>query len=154
MGLIFGMEPKNFLFYSSDASCVDIAWHVKKEGNNVKMYVKDVDYNDTGLGFVDKVDDWEKELDWADIIVFDDSIGQGKLAKSLRDKGKLVVGGTPNTELLEADREFGQDQLRKVGVNTIPSKMYTSFDEAIDFVKQNPGKYVIKPSGNAQTTKR
>ena len=60
-----------------------------------------------------KTDDWKKEVEWADVIVFDDVLGQGADAKKLRDQGKLVVGGTPYTDRLEDDREFGQEELKK-----------------------------------------
>ena len=59
-------------------------------------------------------------MDWADVIVFDDTLGQGEKAQALRAKGKPVVGGTPYTDRLEDDRSFGQEELKKAGVNIIP----------------------------------
>jgi phosphoribosylamine---glycine ligase len=53
----------------------------------------------------------------------------------LRKKGKLVVGGTPYTDRLEDDRAFGQQELRAAGVGIVPQKAFTSFDEAIEFVR-------------------
>ncbi|MFI5369695.1 MAG: hypothetical protein ACHQ1F_11870, partial [Spirochaetia bacterium] len=58
-------------------------------------------------GFVEKVDRWEESKDWADVIVFDDC-EFGPLADKLRAEGKAVIGGTPYTDRLEMDREFGQ----------------------------------------------
>ena len=40
--------------------------------------MKNPDDNEVGQGFIEMVDDWEKHVDWADIIVFDDVLGQGK----------------------------------------------------------------------------
>ncbi|MGB9749150.1 MAG: phosphoribosylglycinamide synthetase C domain-containing protein [Candidatus Woesearchaeota archaeon] len=147
------MEPKNFLFVSLDALSIDLAWHVKKEGHNVKYYIENKNLKDIGDGFVEKTEDWQQEIDWADVIVFDDVLGQGIKAKKLRDSGKLVVGGTPYTDRLEDDRTFGQQELKEHGIPILPHKDFTSFDEAIDFIKQNPGRYVIKPniSSNAQS---
>ncbi|PIN85187.1 MAG: phosphoribosylamine--glycine ligase [Candidatus Diapherotrites archaeon CG11_big_fil_rev_8_21_14_0_20_37_9] len=147
------MEPKNFLFMSLDNLIGDITWRVKQEGHNVKYYVKAKSERDVTSGFVEMVDDWKKEVDWADVIVFDDVLGQGTIAKALRDKGKAVVGGTPYTDKLEDDRAFGQNELKKAGINVIPHWEFTSFDDAIEFVKNNPGKYVLKPSGEAQNLK-
>ncbi len=147
------MEPKNFLFVSYDSLIGDIAWIVRKEGHNVKYYIKNPEDKDVADGFVDKVDDWKAEVDWADIIVFDDVLGHGTEAKKQRDSGKLVVGGTPYTDMLEDDRAFGQEELKKYGIPIIPYKNFESFDEAIEFVKENPGRYVIKPSGEAQNLK-
>src|SRR5262249_32841348 len=42
----------------------------------------------------------------------------------------------------------------KAGVNIIPYREFTDFDEAIGYVKANPSRYVIKPSGEAQNVKR
>ncbi len=147
------IEPKNFLFVSIDGLIGDIAWQIAKEGHNVKYYIENPEEKEVSDGFVPKVDNWEKEIDWADIIIFDDVLGQGTKAKKLRDKGKFVIGGTPYTDKLEDDRAFGQEELKKVGVPIIPYKDFTSFDDAINFVKENPGKYVIKPSGQAQNIK-
>jgi phosphoribosylamine--glycine ligase len=39
-------------------------------------------------------------------------------------------------------------------VNIIPYKEFTDFEEAIGYVRANPSRYVIKPSGEAQNVKR
>jgi phosphoribosylamine-glycine ligase len=148
------MEKKNFLFVSIDALISDIAWQVLKEGHEAKYFIEDSGEKDVADGFVPKTDDWEKEVDWADVIVFDDVLGQGRKAQKLREQGKFVIGGTPYTDKLEDDRAFGQEELKKAGVQIIPYGDFTSFDDAIAFVQQNPGKYVIKPSGEAQNNKR
>ena len=147
------MEPKNFLFISLDALIGDIAWQIIKEGHNVKYYIKANEEKEVADGFVPKGDNWENEVDWADIIVFDDVLGQGTIAKKLRDQGKLVIGGTPYTDKLEDNRAFGQEELKNFGVPIIPYKDFISFNEAIDFIRYNPGKYVLKPSGEAQNIK-
>lgn len=148
------MESKKFLFISYDALITDTAWQITKEGHQVKMYIRDKDSQEIGDGFVEKVDGWEKEVAWADIIVFDDVLGHGTMAKRLRAQGKVVIGGTPYTDMLEDDRAFGQEELKKAGITTIPSWNFTSFDDAIELVQKNPGKYVIKPSGEAQNIKK
>jgi phosphoribosylamine--glycine ligase len=148
------MERKKFLFVSIDALISDIAWQVVKEGHEVKYFIETPSEKDIADGFVPKTSDWKKEIDWADVIVFDDVLGQGAKAQKLREEGKLVVGGTPYTDMLEDDRGFGQDELKKAGVNTIPSWNFTSFDDAISFVQEHPNKYVIKPSGEAQNIKQ
>jgi len=147
------MEPKKFLFVSIDGLIGDIAWQVVKEGHHVKYYIENPDDKEVADGYVPKVDNWEKEVDWADVIIFDDVLGQGKKADKLRKQGKFVIGGTPYTDNLEDDRTFGQEELKKFGVPIIPYKDFTSFDDAINFVNENPGRYVIKPSGKAQNIK-
>ncbi len=147
------MEPKNFLFVSLEGLIGDIAWQISKEGHNVKYFIDSKEDKEVADGFVEKIDDWEKEVGWADIIVFDDVLGQGTKAKKLREQGKFVIGGTPYTDRLEDDRAFGQEELKKFGIPIIPYKDFTSFEEAIAFVRENPAKYVIKPSGKAQNIK-
>jgi phosphoribosylamine-glycine ligase len=142
----------NFLFVSLEALSTDLAWQLSKAGHSVRFFTKSQSEKDVGDGFVEKVDAWEPHKDWAEVIVFDD-IGFGDLAEKLRHEGKAVVGGSVYTDRLENEREFGQTELRDAGVNTLPSWNFTSFDEAVEFVKRNPDRYVIKPSGNAQNEK-
>ncbi|MCG2718298.1 MAG: phosphoribosylamine--glycine ligase [Nanoarchaeota archaeon] len=146
-------KPKNFLFITIDALVGDIAWQIKKEGHNIKFYTKNPEDKEVADGFFEKVENWKEHVDWADVIVFDDVLGQGKIAKELREKGKFVIGGTPYSDQLEDDRAFGQEELKKHGVQILPYKEFRSFQEAIDFVKQNPCAYVIKPSGEDQNIK-
>ncbi len=144
--------PKKFLFVS-DIGCIgDLAYQVKNEGSLVRYFIDDKHERNVADGFVDKVDNWEKHVDWADVIVFDD-IGFGSIAEKLRKDGKKVVGGTPFSDKLELDRDLAQEELRKVGINTLPCWDFSSFDEAIKFVKANPGRYVVKPNGKAQDDK-
>lgn len=147
-------HPKNFLFVSLDGLIGDIAWHVRKEGHDVKYFIEEKSEREIADGFVTKVDEWKSHVDWADIIVFDDVLGQGKKANELRQKGKLVIGGTPYTDKLEDDRSFGQAEMKAHGIKILPYEEFMSFSTAIDYVRTNPGKYVIKPSGEAQNIKR
>lgn len=147
------LEPKNFLFVSFDALINDTAWHVFKEGHNVKYFIKHSSVKDEADGFVPKTNNWEKELKWADIVIFDDVLGMGEMAEKVRKKGIPVIGGTPYTDRLEDDRSFGQEELKKAGIPIIPYETFTDFDKAIAYVKQNENRYVIKPSGEAQNTK-
>jgi phosphoribosylamine---glycine ligase len=143
-----------FLFVSYDGLIADIAWEVVKEGHPARFWIKDPEEKEIADGFVPKADDWKKEVEWADVVVFDDVLGMGALADELRKKGKLVVGGSPYSDKLEDDRAFGQQELRNAGVAIIPQENFTSFDDAMAYVKANPNRYVIKPSGEAQNYKR
>ena len=146
------MDKKKFLFVSLIGLCTDLAWQVSKEGHEVKLAL---DHDDDGIGdgFFTKVKNWKDEVDWADIVVFDDSLGHGTHAKRLRSHGKLVFGGTPYTDQLEDDRGFGQDELKKHGISILHYSTFTDFDVAITYVRENPGAYVFKPSGRAANNK-
>jgi len=148
------MEKRKFLFNSLSGLIGDIAWQVSKEGHEVRYFIKQESEGDIADGFVAKSDNLEKDIEWADIVIFDDTLGQGEKAQQVRAMGKKVVGGTPYSDRLEDDRSFGQEELKKAGVNIIPYKEFDSFDDAVEHVVQNPGRYVIKPSGEAQNVKR
>ena len=148
------MDKRKFLFASISGLIGDIAWEVLKEGHDVRYYIEAEGERDIADGFVPKSKDWERDAKWADIVVFDDTLGQGAKAQALRATGKPVIGGSLYTDSLEDDRSFGQEELKKAGVNIIPYEDFDSFDPAIEFVKKNPDRYVIKPSGEAQNVKR
>lgn len=143
---------RKFLFVSDVGLIGDLAYAIKNEGNQVKYYIGSKADKDISDGFLEKTDDWESLKDWADVIVFDD-IGFGATAERLRKDGKAVVGGTIASDRLELDRDFGQEQLRKAGLLIVPSWEFTTFDDAIKLVKENAGRYVVKPSGKAQEEK-
>ncbi|HWC07101.1 MAG TPA: phosphoribosylglycinamide synthetase C domain-containing protein [Gemmatimonadota bacterium] len=147
-------DKTRFLFVSFDALITDIAWQVMKEGHDVRYYIKKKGARSIGDGFVPKSSDWKADAEWADVVVFDDVLGMGEDAHRLRKAGKAVVGGTPYTDRLEDDRAFGQNELRGFGIPIIPFEEFSSFDDAITYVKTNPVRYVIKPSGEAQNIKR
>ena len=148
------MAARKFLFVSLDGLIADTAWQVSKEGHEVKLFIESPSEREIADGFVPKSSDWERDVKWADVVVFDDVLGQGAKAAKLRTAGKLIVGGSPYTDQLEDDRAFGQQELKAAGVAIIPQDNFTSFADAIAYVKANPNRYVIKPSGEAQNLKQ
>ncbi len=140
-------EPKKFLFVSLESLSGDLAWQLIKEGHEVKAYIKNKHDADVYNGFIEKVDNWESYKDWADVIVFDD-VEFGDIADKLRRNGKLVIGGSVYTDNLEMDRDFGQSEMKKYGVNILPQWQFSNYDEAVEFIEKNPDRYVFKPSGN------
>jgi len=140
--------PLKFLFISLQSLSGDLAWEIKKEGHEIKIYIKET--TDVYEGFLDRVDDWKTYTDWADVVVFDD-VGFGKEAENLRKAGKAVVGGSLYTDRLEEEREFGQAEMKRVGMLTLPSWDFSDYDSALQFIQNNPGRYVYKPSGNVSS---
>ena len=102
---------------------LDIINTIKSEGHAVKMFIEDKASKEIGFGFVNKI------------------------ASELRSKGKLVIGGTEYTYKLKLDRNFGQSELQKHKIKVIPSEEFTSFNDAIHYIKAHPNTYVIKPCG-------
>ena len=137
-------SPRKFLFVSWESLSGDLAWQLKKEGHEVKIYIQEK--TDVYEGFLERVPDWKAYTDWADVIVFDDT-GFGKEAEQLRKAGKLVIGGSMYTDRLEDDREFGQIEMKRAGMLILPYWNFDNYDTALAFIKENPGRYVYKPSG-------
>ncbi len=140
-------ETKKFLFISWESLGGNLAWKIKQEGHEVKFWHKDREDIEIYDGFIDKVEHWENFKDWADVIIFDDS-GFGKIADSLRKERKFVIGPSEYSDKLEEDREFGQIEMERTGMNTLPHWNFFNYEEAINFLKENPGRYVFKPSGS------
>lgn len=145
-------EKKKILFVSWMSLSGDLAWQMQKEGHEVKIYVEEEGDVDVYEGILERVPNWEKFADWADMVIFDDT-GFGEVAEKLRQRGKLVIGGTVYTDRSEEDREFGQEEMRKFGMNILPHYNFSDFDSAISFLRENPGRYVFKPSGKVADEK-
>src|SRR5687768_13134339 len=143
-------SPSKKILCVSRVGCVgDLCRQLLAEGNQVRYFIESKTEKDVSDGFVEKVDDWTAHKDWADLIVFDDS-DFGPVCEKLRKEGKAVLGGTVYTDRLEMDRDFGQIEMKAAGMTILPQWNFSNFDEAIGFVKANPGRYVVKPSGEAQ----
>ena len=143
-------KPKyKFLFISHEALSGDLAWKIQNEGHEVKCWIENV--TDEYDGFLEKVGGhWKDHADWADVVVFDDT-GFGKEADALRKTGKAVVGGSEYSDKLEMNREFGQSEMRRLGMLTLPSWDFNNYDDALKFIADNPGRYVFKPSGKVSS---
>ena len=148
-----GKIPLKFLFVSKESASGDLAWTLKKENHEIKVFIKSRGDADVYDGFLDKVEKWEDWVDWSDVVIFD-HVEFGEAADRLRKKGKYVIGGSAYTDKLEVDRKFGQEELRKYGVNILPSWSFADYDEALEFIKNNPARYVFKPSGNTPSANK
>ncbi|MBL8024393.1 MAG: phosphoribosylamine--glycine ligase [Elusimicrobia bacterium] len=147
-----GNGPRRILCISRVGCIGDLCRQLKAEGNLVKYFIESKHDKDVSDGFVEKVDDWKTAKEWADLLIFDDS-DYGKEVEALRKEGKAVVGGTLYTDRLEDDRDFGQQEMKAAGMTILPHWTFSSFEEAILFVKTHPARYVVKPSGSAQNDK-
>src|SRR3989344_1550091 len=149
-----GESKKNLKFLCvSRLGCVgDLCIRLQEEGHKARYYIDDKEEKDISDGFVEKAERWEDFKDWADVIVFDDA-DFGETAEALRKEGKAVIGGSVYTDRLEMNREFGQQEIKSAGLSILPSWSFTTFDEAVKFVKENPERYVVKPNGSAQNDK-
>ncbi len=147
-----GKKHLKFLAISRVGMIGDLCAQIQKEGHDVRYFIEDEKEKEVSDGLVKKVDSWKDSSDWADVIIFDDS-DFGAIPDSLRKQGKAVIGGTPYTDKLELNREFGQQEMKAVGFDILPYWTFKTFDDATQFVEKNPDRYVVKPDGEAQNEK-
>ena len=147
-------NPRKILVISNFGVSGELCKRFMAEGNQVKYFIKDPHSKDINDGLIKKVASWEPHVPWADLIVEDDAGGGlGRLCDGLREDGKSVVGPSVYSDKLEMDRGFGAEEMKKAGMTVLPDWNFHSLREATAFVKKNPGRYVIKPSGKAQDEK-
>src|SRR5262249_40350428 len=95
------------------------------------------------------VDDWRAMLPWVrDGLVLFEDMGWGEIQDELRRDGFHVLGGSAIGDRLEQDREFGQRALRDAGMHTAPARTFDSFADATQFIRAQPGRYVLKFNGS------
>lgn len=124
------------------------------DGHEVRTYVGEPLAQGTMAGLVDRVTDWEAELDWIGaagedgIILFENvAKSRGQLQDRLRKDGFNVIGGSAYGDRLENDRAFGQRILADIGLQTARVEEFTSLVDAEHFFARYPGRYVLKFNG-------
>jgi phosphoribosylamine--glycine ligase len=134
------------------AACQEIGIRAQEWGHQVRYWHPDVvpgTASDVGKGLLPRVDDWEKSMKWADLILpTDNALFQGRI-KRYFDEGYPIFGCNPASARLELDRNYGQEMLKKLGIPTLPYQEFDNYDEAIAYVKQTGKAYAVKPRGDA-----
>ncbi len=136
----------------SYADLGSIYLRLAREGHDVRVYTDDENAQDVLGGLVHKVDDWRSALPWIrevdDHLVLFEDMGWGTLQDELRRDGLHVLGGSALGDRLEQDRELGQRALRDMGLRTAPTRAFDNFAEATQFIRDQPGRYVLKFNGS------
>lgn len=139
------------LFVSGELIAGDLAYRLKQEGCDVKLFIEDASRKDCFENMVKKTSDWRKKLKWVGkdgLIVFDDVL-YGDVQDDLRKQGYNVVGGSTGGDKLEKDRAYAQTVLEKSGLkNILPTFNFKTIDAAIKYIQKNPGAWVAKQNGH------
>jgi len=77
------------LILSIDGDGLGIAFKLAEEKNEVKMYIKEAQYKQAGVGIIDRISSWRPHVVWADLVICD-MVGFGKYEQTLRQMGKVV----------------------------------------------------------------
>jgi phosphoribosylamine--glycine ligase len=148
-----------FLGIGDDASLGDMYLRLAAAGHEVKVHVADADAGDTLRGYLQRTADWRQELPWVraagrDGIVIFEHAHLGAAQDALRGDGFNVIGGSAFGDRLETDREFGQACMRAAGFATAATHPFADFRVAMDFIRDNPRRYVFKLSASGFASSR
>lgn len=89
----------------------------------------------------------EKETDF--VVVGPEDPLAGGIADWLWSREIPVVGPKKAGAQLEASKDLSKGFMKKYGVACAKSESFTSLDQALDYIKRNPGPIVIKADGLA-----
>lgn len=142
----------NFLIVSCLAEANALGIRLMGEGHQVKVYIHEKSEKDCGDGLLEKVNNWQENIDWADVIFFDDidqkhkgesAYKSSEWSQQVREQypDKLVIGGGhEDIHRLENDRIFAQEVMQQCGIPIVEMHRFTSFDDAKKFVEENGDK--------------
>ena len=136
---------QRFYVYSIEGDGSFLAWRLKQEGYEVVWKCEDAFMRQNLKGIIEHT---LAQPRLSDIIVFD-GVGSGSYANELRDSGHAVIGSSELADQIELDRSFASDLCRQLEIKQPRSARFDSISDGIEFVTRNSGRWVFKPSNNA-----
>ena len=137
--------------------CADLAslyLRLARDRHEIRVFIGYPLCKDTLAGLIERVPNWESELDWIraagqdGFILFENiGLGYGEIQDRLRREGLNVIGGGTYGARLENDRVYAQRVLAELGLVTPPIFEFSDVDEATRFIDQRPARYVLKSNG-------
>ena len=103
-----------------------------------------------GNGMVTKVSDWRAPMRWADLIVMTENSKYIDQIEPYFKQGFPIFGCNKESGKLELDREIGQKVFEECGVDVLPFKTFSNYDQAAAYVKKEGRPFVSKPWGGDQ----
>lgn len=159
-------------FISNSGEALPIAYRLRKEGTDAKVYIHNRQYRRNYSGVFNKVGlaQVKQTAKKADLVIFDMTrvnegtkddkalLGIFKAPKTSRtvfgqiaDKIKAftpVIGASAWTEELEMDRKKGADLALKIGIRTPESQDFGKLSDGVAFLKGRKDRWVFKPFNN------
>jgi hypothetical protein len=159
-------------FISNSGEALPIAYRLRKEGTDAKVYIHNRQYRRNYSGVFNKVGlaQVKQTAKKADLVIFDMTrvnegtkddkalLGIFKAPKTSRtvfgqiaDKIKAftpVIGASAWTEELEMDRKKGADLALKIGIRTPESQDFGKLSDGAAFLKGRKDRWVFKPFNN------
>lgn len=131
---------------------LDFALRCMNAGHEVKWFIapdKNGKRIPVGDGMVPKINDWTKWMKWSQLTVTSDNTRYMSMLEPYRKYGYPIFGCNVAGAEMELDREVGQKIIKKAGIEILPYKTFYDYDTAIAHVKKTNGRFVSKPSGDA-----
>ena len=104
--------------------------------------------NSVGDGLVKKVNEFVPSVKWADLVYLQDNSKYLHALEGFRKQGYPIWGANKETASWELDRAKGQEIFQNAGIEIIPSKSFTKYQEARSYVLQTKQRLVSKPNGD------
>jgi hypothetical protein len=143
-----------FLGVGEAADLAALYLRLAEDGNEVKVFIGFPLCKDTLAGLIERVADWQAELDWVraagpDGCILFENVGQGygEIQDRLRREGFNVIGSSAYGTRLENDRAYAQRVLADLGLATTPVFEFSDVAEAKRFISERPARYVLKSNG-------
>ena len=143
----------NLLIIDTQGVSLDIALRAQAWGHTVRMFQrhnKDGSRSEVGDGLVQRVPHWEPHMNWADLIFVADNIKYIHQLERYQKEGYPIFGCNVEGQTWEQDREKGAAVHDRMGIKTLPMTKFKSYDDAIEYVINNPRRYVSKPLGDGE----
>lgn len=135
---------------SKNTNGLDFAMRSRRDGHDVRWFVPENEKNKhIGEGLVPVIRDYTTSLRWADLVFLADNTHYLRTTDALRKLGTPVVGATSESAEWELDRTLGMQVFRKHKIAVPDYREFSSYDQAIAYVKREDRPFVSKPSGDA-----
>ena len=134
-----------FFIISEGGDGVGLALKLQKEGNDVRIWIRDDEASFRCKGLIDCNEDFQIDQD---TIIIADCSGNGVLCDGFRAAGYIVLGGSAIADKLESDRAYATGVFKDVGIKTPKTKFFDDWEEARAFVETSKDKLVFKPEGD------
>jgi phosphoribosylamine--glycine ligase len=134
------------LMMDFEESCgMDLCMRAQAAGHDVRYWTPGV--CPAGTGLVEKTQDWERFMKWADLIVLTGNCNYPKGFEKYFAGGFPIFGAPPKAAELELDRGKGQEILKRHNIPTLPYKVVSSVEEAQALLIKENKPFVMKPWG-------
>jgi phosphoribosylamine---glycine ligase len=129
---------------------LDLALRAKALGHNVLWFLRSFDpvKRPVGRGMIERVPEWQPHTRWADLIIFAANGRYMQDAERLRQEGRFVIGGNPQSAAWELDRIQGMAAFKRAGIAVPAYNTANNLDQAMTIAARHDNGIAIKPSGD------